>query len=94
MWRRRRERLLFRTYRAQFQAREWAPGEVVCLQGELFRVTRWEELPPGHLPRGGAVHEWEIWGRRLSEREVAEEAENAAERILAEGDSAGGKRAH
>ena len=50
-------------------------------EGRLYRVTRWEELRPVRLRRGGSVGEWEIWGRELSKEEMRRELLDAAERI-------------
>lgn len=49
--------------------------------GIMYRVTRWEELRPVLLERGGSVGEWEIWGERLSKGEMRRELLDAAERI-------------
>lgn len=91
MWWRRlcRERPLFRTHRAPFQALEWAPDELVAHEGALFKVTRWEELAVTHLSRGGSVGEWEVWGRPATDEEVAATASAAVERILSDTDSSG-----
>jgi hypothetical protein len=57
-------------------------GQVVPHEGELYRVTRWVELRPVFLERGGSVGQWEVWGRGLSDREVREEVSRAADRML------------
>ena len=49
-------------------------------EGELYRVTRWVELRPVPLERGGSVGQWEVWGRKLSDREVRKELADVAER--------------
>jgi hypothetical protein len=51
-------------------------------EGRLYRVSRWVELRPVPLERGGSVGEWEIWGRRVSGRELRRELAGAADRIL------------
>jgi hypothetical protein len=80
-WPSRREKALFRTHQPLFNSPEWAVGKVVQHDGRLYRVTRWEELPPVHLERGGSVGEWEIWGKMLSDEEMRQEVLDAAERI-------------
>lgn len=57
-------------------------GQVVQYEGSLYRVTRWEELPPVHLERGGSVGEWRLWGTRLSDEEIRKGVVDAAERML------------
>jgi hypothetical protein len=44
-------------------------------------VTQWVEQRSVLLERGGSVREWEVWGRRLSDKEMREEVLGAAERI-------------
>jgi hypothetical protein len=78
----RRERLLVSTHEPPFRVPTWAVGRVVDHDGRLFRVTRWVELRPVSLERGGSVGEWEVWGRRLSDRLVRREIVQAAEAIL------------
>ncbi len=80
-WFKKGEEALFRTHQAPFQSPEWAVGRVVQHQERLYRVTRWVELPSVLLERGGSVGEWEVWGRRLSGREMRAEVLDAAERI-------------
>jgi hypothetical protein len=80
-WFRKKEVPLFRTYQPPFRAVGWAVGQVVQQEGRLFRVTRWAEMPPVHIKRGGSVSEWEIWGQRLSDGEMRNELLDAAERI-------------
>jgi hypothetical protein len=80
-WLARREKLLFRTHQPEFRSPDWAVGQTVEHEGGLYRVTRWVELPPVPLDRGGSVGEWEVWGRRLSSREMRRELLDAAERI-------------
>lgn len=80
-WFRKKEERLFRTYQPQFRAPGWVVGQVIQHEGRLYRVTRWEELPPVHVKRGGSVSEWQIWGRRLSKDEMRSELLDAAERI-------------
>jgi hypothetical protein len=80
-WFGQKEVALFRTYQPPFRAVGWAVGQVVQHEGRLYRVTRWAELPTMQLKRGGAVSEWEIWGRRLSDGEMRTQLLDAAERI-------------
>jgi hypothetical protein len=80
-WLRRREKPLFCTHEPPFRSPLWAVGQAVQHDGELYRVTRWVELRPVLLDRGGSVGEWEIWGRRLSTREMRLELLDAADRI-------------
>jgi len=80
--RRAREKALFRTHRPPFNAPEWTVGQVVQYEGSLYRVTRWEELAPVHLERGGSVGEWRLWGTRLSDEEIRKGVVDAAERML------------
>ncbi|OFW61015.1 MAG: hypothetical protein A2133_04365 [Actinobacteria bacterium RBG_16_64_13] len=81
-WLRARERALFRTHQPEFRSPEWVVGQTVHHEGGLYRVTRWVELPPVPLDRGGSVGEWEVWGRRLSDREMRKELLDATDRIL------------
>ncbi len=78
---RRRERLLFRTHESPFGNPAWAVGRILQHEGELYRVTRWVELRPVLLERGGSVGEWEVWGRMLSAAEVQEELNRLAEQM-------------
>lgn len=80
-WFKRQERALFRTHQPPFKSQEWAVGRVLQHEGHLFRVTRWVELDPVSLNRGGSVGEWEVWGVRLSDEEMRREVLGAAERI-------------
>ena len=77
-----RERLLLRTHEPPFRLPAWAVGQVVEHDGTLFRVTRWEELPPVALERGGSVKQWEVWGRKVPDRQIKREIVSAAEAIL------------
>jgi hypothetical protein len=77
----RRERLLFRTHESPFGNPEWATGRILHHEGELYRVTRWVELPPVLLERGGSVGEWEVWGRKLSREELQDELDRLADQI-------------
>lgn len=52
--------------------------------GGMFYVTRWLELPCTYNARGGAVPEWEVWGRPARSTEVAAAVAEAAARILME----------
>ena len=81
-WPRGRERLLFRTHEPPFRDAAWAVGELVDHEGRLYRVTRWVELRPVPLERGGSVGEWEVWGRRVPDRELRKELDGVADQIL------------
>ena len=81
----RRERLLLCTHEPPFKNRAWAVGELVQQGGRLFRVSRWVELPPVLLERGGSVGEWEVWGRPVSDRELRKELADAADQMLGRG---------
>ncbi len=85
-WLRRRERLLFRTHESPFGNPAWAVGRILQYEGELYRVTRWVELRPVLLERGGSVGEWEVWGRKMSEREVRRELADVEDQMLDKGD--------
>lgn len=58
-------------------------------EGAVYRITRWRELGPVPLDRGGSVFEWEVLGRKASGREVREELAKGAESLLS--DEAGGE---
>jgi len=81
-WFGRRERLLFRTHESPFANPAWAVGRILQQEGELYRVTRWVELRPVLLERGGSVGQWEVWGRKMSDREVRKELANVADLTL------------
>ena len=82
-----RERVLFRTHQAPFRSPRWAVGALVEHEGALYRITRWNELRPVSLDRGGSVFEWEILGRRVPSSEVQDELAKGAESLLrGEGD--------
>ena len=83
-WFQRKEAPLFRTYQPSFRAPGWAVGQVLQHKGHLYRVTRWEELPPVHMERGGSVSEFQIWGTRLSDEEARSELLDAVDRITEE----------
>jgi len=83
-WLSKRERALFITADPPFQRPEWAVGQLVDHQGRVYRVTRWVELRPVRLERGGSVRQWEVWGRPLSGRRLRKELSGAAERMLSE----------
>lgn len=83
-WSRAREKAIFRTHRPPFRSPEWAVGQVVQHEGALYRVTRWEELRPVPLKRGGSVGEWQVWGAKLTNEEISREVIDAAERMLEE----------
>lgn len=83
-WSRSREKALFRTHRPSFNSPEWAVGQVVQHEGALYRVTRWEELRPVPLKRGGSVGEWRVWGTKLTDEEISRGVADAAERMLGE----------
>lgn len=59
-------------------------GETLPWRGRLYRVTRWEEVAPVTLERGGTTKTWDVWGHPLSEREVQAELDRATAAILAE----------
>jgi hypothetical protein len=82
-WLKRRERPLFRTHEPPFRSPAWAVGQLLEHDGRLYRVTRWVELRPVPLERGGSVGEWEVWGRPVSDRELRDEVDKAADQILA-----------
>jgi len=50
----------------------------------MFVVTRWFELAPTHNARGGAIPQWEVWGRPVQPDEIGTAVTDAAERLLAE----------
>ena len=74
---------MFRTHEPPFRNPAWAVGQLLEHEGRLYRVTRWVELRPVLLERGGSVGEWEVWGRPVSDREVRAEVDKAADQILA-----------
>lgn len=76
------ETALFRTHRPEFQDPDRAVGALVDHEGALYVVTRWVELPPVPLSRGGSVSEWEVLGRPADPEAVERAIERAAERIL------------
>jgi hypothetical protein len=77
-----RERLLFRTHEPPFREPARTVGQLLRHEGRLYRVSRWVELRPVPLERGGSVGAWEIWGRRVSARRLRKELAGAADRIL------------
>lgn len=81
-WSRRCERVLFTTTEAPFRTPEWGVGRLVDHKGRIYRITRWVELRPVLLERGGSVRQWEVLGRPVSERELREELSAATERML------------
>lgn len=82
-----RERHLFNTHKPPSRSREWGIGRVVEHQGRLYSVTKWVELPRVALDRGGSVGQWEVWGRRVSERQMKHNVVSAAEAILDDSDT-------
>lgn len=84
-WLSKRERPLFRTHEPPFRCPAWAVGQILEHEGRLYRVTRWVELRAVLLERGGSVGHWEIWGRKISNREVRAELRVATDRILSDG---------
>lgn len=78
----RRERLLFSTSKAPFQDTAHQVGATVAVEGELYRVTRWLEVEPVSLPRGGSTRRWEVWGRPLSDEELRRELDEATRSML------------
>jgi hypothetical protein len=81
-----REKVLFRTHSAPFQAPEWAVGSFVDHQGTVYKVTRWNELRPVSLARGGMLREWEVYGRKASSREVSDDLMRGLEALLRDED--------
>lgn len=79
-----RERLLFRTHEPPFKKPEWAVGELIDVDGQLYRISRWAELRPVALARGGSVREWQVWGQAVSDKELKEAVDQAAARLLNE----------
>ena len=77
-----RERLLFVTHKPPSRSPACAVGQVLEHQGRLYRVTRWAESRPVALERGGSVGQWEVWGRRVSDRQIRRELVSAAEAFL------------
>lgn len=74
--------MLFRTYKPPFRSSTYAVGQVVQHEDRLYRITRWVELEAVALERGGSVVQWEVWGRRVSARQIRREVISAAEAIL------------
>lgn len=81
-----KERHLFDTHEPEFNSPSWAVGRIVEHEDRFYRVTRWVELPPVALDRGGSVGQWQVWGRRISERQMRREVVSAAEAILGAGE--------
>lgn len=81
-WFSKRERVLFRTHESPLRKPEWAIGQLVECDDRVWRITKWVELRPVLLERGGSVGEWEIWGRAVSGKELREEVTKAAGRLL------------
>ncbi len=79
------DRPLFVSHVPDFQAPEWAVGEFVEHEGQVFVVTRWLQGRKIPLTRGGSVQEWHVWGRPADPDELATAVERAAARLLAEG---------
>ena len=79
--------MLFQTHEPPFRSPSWAVGQVMQYEGRLYRVTRWVELRPVSLERGGSVREWEVWGHRVSDRRIRQEVVSAAEAILCDQDA-------
>lgn len=82
LWRFRGEKPLFSTHRAPFQEPEHEVGSLVEWEGRLYRITRWLERPRVHLPRGGSVAEWQVWGKELSQKDVERYVEQVTAEIL------------
>lgn len=82
-----RERHLFDTHKPPFRSREWGIGRVVEHEGRLYRVTKWVVLPSVALDRGGSVGQWEVWGRRVSDRQIKQDVVSAAQAILGDSDT-------
>ena len=85
----RKERLLFVSPKPASRSPASAVGQVLEHQGRLYRVTRWVEARPVALERGGSVGQWEVWGRRISNRQIRREIVSAAQAVL--DDSQGGE---
>jgi hypothetical protein len=81
----RKGRLLFCTHESPLRNPQWAVGAILEHEDRLYRVTRWVELRPIRLDRGGSVGQWEIWGRRISGRRLRKELLDAAEAVLGDG---------
>lgn len=81
------ERPLLRTHQPEFKDSERSVGSLVDHDGTLYVVTRWEELAPVRLNRGGSVREWQVYGRPVDPEAVETAVERAAERILADAES-------
>jgi len=64
---------------------EWRVGELLEYEGRLYQVTKWVELRPVRLERGGSVGEWQVWGRRISARRLRRQLADAADRIRESG---------
>jgi hypothetical protein len=76
--------VLLRVNHPEFQDPQHKVGSLVEHDGGLYVVTRWVELPPIHLNRGGSVEQWEVYGRPADDTDVATVVSEAAERLLAE----------
>ena len=81
-WLSKRERKLFRTHEPPFRRPGWAVGQLVEQDERVWRVTRWVELRPVLLERGGSVREWEVWGRAVTDKELRDEVDRAADKLL------------
>jgi hypothetical protein len=73
--------MLFRTHESPFGNPALSVGRILHHEGELYRVTRWVELRPVLLERGGSVGEWEVWGRKVSDKEIEGELEALADQM-------------
>ena len=88
-WLKGRERPLLRTHEPPFKDGAYAIGQLVEIEGRLYRVTRWEELRPVSLERGGSLKEWQVWGCPLSKKEMRDEVLGEARCILEEEEQRG-----
>jgi hypothetical protein len=82
IWFGNRERVLFTSLDPPYRRPEWAVGSVVGHKGAPYRITRWVECDPVRLRRGGSVRQWQVWGRRVSDKELREELDGVTARIL------------
>jgi hypothetical protein len=82
LWKKRRERPLCITHSDPLTGTEFVVGSPVEVEGSLYVVTGWRELPPVRLARGGSAREWEILGRPLKGSEVSEALARELEDIL------------
>jgi len=77
-----REKALLLSHKDPATSPHLAVGRPLDVEGRLYVITRWRELPPVALARGGSTREWEIWGRPLNDAEVNEALSAALQQIL------------